>query len=164
MLLPTCVPGSAWDATAARLCLAVPRAASLTAQAVRSQAEPETEVPVLLDERKQRADFLVARPPAVLANLERFRVADGRRLLLAVPFFQGGAILLRHCLAALGESVAHLALAFSLLRGILRQQIRGAEGAAFVELRHQRVDGVELLLDHAVERHRDVGSERIGPL
>src|SRR5262245_9026107 len=92
-----------------------------------------------LDKWKQCPDFLIARPPAVLANLERLRMADCRCFLLAVPFFEGGAIFLRHRLAAFGEAVAHLAFAFGLLGGILRQQVRGAECAALVELRHQRV-------------------------
>ena len=43
-------------------------------------------------------------------------------------------------------------------------QIAGDPRQPLVELRHVRVQHVDLLLDHIVDRHGDVGAERIRPL
>src|SRR5947209_17255812 len=114
-------------------------------------ARARTYIGLLRQERKQLDDLLAIGAPAVFANLEHLRVLHRGRAVLAVPLSQRVPVALGDGVAAGGEAVADLLAALDLLLGIGRHQRRRAERAAFVELRYQGIDGVQLPLDHRVD-------------
>jgi hypothetical protein len=100
----------------------------------------------------------------IIAHLESLRLLDLLGRLLPIPIGQLGAETLRHRLVAVGEVVAHLPAPVLLLGRIGRQQVGRSQGAALVELRFQRVEGVQLFRHHGVDRHGDVRLKRVGLL
>src|SRR5262245_24094925 len=121
---------------------------------------------LLFIEGEQLADLVGLGPPAVLADLERLGVLDLGGLVLAVVGLERRAELLRRRIEPLPEPVADLLLPRGPGRLVLRigHQPRVAVGAALEELRVERLDRREFLLDHVVDRDHDVGREGIGPL
>src|SRR5688572_915355 len=115
--------------------------------------------------REELLDLFLRRPPPVLADLEGLGVLD----LLAVRSIDGLELLaelVRDPREALGEPLADGGLAGVDGRRVLRvgHEVGAAVAAALVELGLQRGHAGEILLGHVVDRHDDVGRERIGPL
>src|SRR5262245_19627905 len=116
------------------------------------------------DERKQLLQLLRRRAAAVLADLERLGVLHLLARLLAVRLDEPRAILLRHHRVAVLEALPDFPPAFLALRGTLGERPHPPFDAALEELRLEHVDRRQLLLQHVVDIHRDVGPERIGAL
>src|SRR6185437_10771814 len=119
-----------------------------------------TERPTLRKKREEPEQLGLGWLRAVLANLERLGV------LYRPPFFLAEAAdqLLAEAVSR-GRETAAVAIAGpgEPAGGILRDLIQVAEepGVPLVELRRERVDAGDLLLDDVVDRYDHVGLERV---
>src|SRR5438445_8374984 len=115
---------------------------------------------LLPKKRKQPPHLLLIRLPSILANLKCLRVLNLLRSLLAVTVGQLIAEALGDPLVAPREVATDLLAPFLLLGRIVGYERGRTKCAAFVELRFQRIQCIELLFNYGINRHRDVRLER----
>src|SRR5439155_14365588 len=102
---------------------------------------------LLRKEWKEPRQFGLVGAAAVFADFECLGVFHLGCAVFAVPLFQTCPVVVGKGLVAPGEAVADLLVPLFLLFGIGGQQVSGAVGAAFCELRHDRAERVEFFLN-----------------
>lgn len=115
-----------------------------------------------LEEGEEFLEFLRVGAAAVFADLKGFGALDGGGFVLAVELGQLGAETLGDALRAFFKTGAHVAMPLLLFGRVAGDQLGVAVGAAFVELRFEGVEGVELFLDDRVDGDGDVRLEGVG--
>src|SRR6185436_17721688 len=118
---------------------------------------------LLAEEREEPADLRLVGLAAVLADFEGLGELDARGRL-AVALLQRLPEFRRLLPEDAAQLLADLLPPRRLAGRVLRDEVRRRVAAAFVELRLQRVEAVELLIDRPVDVDRDVGAEGIGLL
>src|SRR5437764_6636437 len=98
---------------------------------------------------------------AIFADLEGFGIANRLALLFSVKLFKRRTEMLGLVLIALFKGAANLAVALLLFLGIGGDQIGGAVGPTFIELRFQRLERVQFFLEDRVDGDSNIGLERI---
>src|SRR5581483_5448272 len=107
---------------------------------------------LLAKKREQPFQLLGIGTLAVFTDLKGFGVADRAGFVQAVKVRQFALKPFGLTGIALLEAGTDLAMAFRLFGGVGRHEFGRAVGAAFVKLRFERVQGIEFLVDHAVDR------------
>ena len=112
-------------------------------------------------EREEAFQFCLVGLGAVFAEFVSFGVFDFGGGVFAVPVFEVGAETRGLVFVAFGEGAADFGMALGFV-AFGREEMLAAISTAFVELGNEDTEGIEFLVDDAIDGEGDVGLERVG--
>src|SRR5437868_1037688 len=108
----------------------------------------ERKAGLLAKKRKELFQLRLVRMSSIFADFESLGVANGIGFVAAVKVGQLRAEMFRLILITAFKMAAHLAVPLLLLRRLARHQGSRTISAAFIELRFQGIERIQLLLNH----------------